>query len=636
LKTLVGNENHYENYLFDQQFSHPGWSGMVSFIEDTPECLLDKRIISLKDFIIVELLLELDSIDKRRGEYWKPLAMTIKEPISPLFEKLIYNELFDVYSIWQEAYEWSFYDEVLKGIQLSQWSKTDEKTTSFQAAFCIDDRECSLRRYVEKNDTDCKTYSTAGFFNMAFYFQPEQANFSTKLCPAPQFPPHLIKESEASKRHDKDVHFNKNTHGFFGGMIYAPTMGFWSALKLARSILYPSKTEALISSFTHMDRKGKLSIEAEDNPKKIDDLQIGFTVDEMADKLEILFKGIGLVKDFAPLVYWIGHGASSVNNTHYAGYDCGACSGRAGSVNARVAAYIANKKEVRDKLKERGIEIPETTQFVGGLHDTTRDEIEFYDEHILTEENLKQHQKNDEIFKHSLSENAKERSRRFFLIDSKKDAKKIHKEVKLRSLSLFEPRPEWNHATNTICLIGKRENNKHLFLDRRSFLNSYDYSIDLDGTILLGILNAVVPVCGGINLEYYFSRIDNYRLGAGSKLPHNVMGLIGVANGMDGDLRTGLPKQMINIHDPLRLLVTIEHFPDEVLRIIKINPSTYEWFNNEWIHLIAIHPENKSLYVFKDGGFTSYHPITKRIIQAKNLEQIFENEEKNLPVYQFN
>jgi uncharacterized protein YbcC (UPF0753/DUF2309 family) len=175
-----------------------------------------------------------------------------------------------------------------------------------------------------------------------------------------------------------------------------------------------------------------------------------------------------------------------------------------------------------------------------------------------------------------------------------------------------------------------------LFLDRRAFLNSYDYSIDADGAILLGILNAVAPVCGGINLEYYFSRIDNYRLGAGTKLPHNVMGLIGVANGMDGDLRTGLPKQMINIHDPLRLLVTVEHFPEVVLKTILVNPSTYEWFKNEWIHLVVIHPENKTLFVFKDGKFTPYTPLTKEIKVIEDLEKLFENEEGNLPVYQLN
>src|SRR5690606_14657194 len=129
-------------------------------------------------------------------------------------------------------------------------------------------------------------------------------------------------------------------------------------------------------------------------------------------------------------------------------------------------------------LNKRGIEIPEETQFVGGLHDTTRDEVEFYDEGFLTEKNQNYHAENIIVFNKSLSENAKERSRRFLLTDSQGEAEQIHKKVKLRSLSLFEPRPEWNHATNALCIIGKRENNRHLFLDRRSFLNSYDYSID--------------------------------------------------------------------------------------------------------------------------------------------------------------
>ncbi|WKZ74332.1 MAG: DUF2309 domain-containing protein [Vicingaceae bacterium] len=633
LKMVVGKEEFFEYYLFDQQFAHPGWSGMAAVLNDNEYLLLDKRNITLKDFITIELLLEIDVLDNKFGETWKPLALSVEEENLNLFSKIEYDELYDILSIWQEAYEWSFFDFVLKGLQLKQ--AIQKFNASFQAVFCIDDRECSFRRYLEKNDSHCETFSTAGFFNVAFYFQPEHGKFYTKLCPAPQFPSYLIKEYEASKRHSKDIHFNKSTHGFLGGFIFSPTMGFWSMFKLAKSILFPTQTEALISSFKHMDRNGKLSIEANALWKE-NNLQLGFTKEEMADKVEGLLKGIGLVNDFAPLIYIIGHGASSVNNTHYAGYDCGACCGRAGSVNARVAAFMANHKEVRDLLKLRGIEIPTSTQFIGGLHDTTRDEIEFYDEEELNEENKNLHSKNKITFEKSLSENAKERARRFLLIKNKTNTKKVHEEVKLRSLSLFEPRPEWNHATNSLCIIGKRENCKHLFLDRRAFLNSYDYRIDKDGMILLGILNAVAPVCGGINLEYYFSRVDNYRLGAGTKLPHNVMGLLGVANGMDGDLRTGLPKQMINIHDPLRLLITVEHFPQEVLRIIKMNPATYEWFKNEWIFLVVIHPDNRSLFVFKNEEFEPYLPLAAEIKKAENIQKTVEGSSENLPVYLIN
>ena len=53
----------------------------------------------------------------------------------------------------------------------------------------------------------------------------------------------------------------------------------------------------------------------------------------------------------------------------------------------------------------------------------------------------------------------------------------------------------------------------------------------------------------GINLEYFFSSVDNEVYGCGTKLPHNVTGLLGVMNGHQGDLRTGLPLQMVELHD---------------------------------------------------------------------------------------
>jgi uncharacterized protein YbcC (UPF0753/DUF2309 family) len=43
LDILVGKEEFYEQYLFDQQFSHQGWSGIVSAVEDQPQSLLDQK-----------------------------------------------------------------------------------------------------------------------------------------------------------------------------------------------------------------------------------------------------------------------------------------------------------------------------------------------------------------------------------------------------------------------------------------------------------------------------------------------------------------------------------------------------------------------------------------------------------------
>jgi uncharacterized protein len=136
-------------------------------------------------------------------------------------------------------------------------------------------------------------------------------------------------------------------------------------------------------------------------------------------------------------------------------------------------------------------------------------------------------------------------------------------------------------------------------------------------------------------------------MGAGTKLPHNVMGLFGVANSSDGDLRPGLPWQMIEVHDPVRLLVIVEHQPDIVLKAIQSSPEVFEWYKNEWVHIVALHPEEKQFYYFRKGAFEKYEPITPaaEIKTIRNMEAFFEGAKKmetnriadateeNLPVY---
>ena len=380
LKILVGgDESLYEHYLFDQQFAHQGWSGMVSTVEDHPQTLLDKREISIYDLIVFELLLEIDALDSHFGVDWIPLDRTIMQRPTELFGDVAETELHQIWYIWQEAYEWSYYDQVLAGLITPRNQKKEILEKSFQAMFCIDDRECSFRRYLEKFDPTSETFGTPGFFGVEFFYQPENGKFYTKLCPAPVTPKYLIKEDDARKRKEIDVHFSKHAHSFYGGWLISQTLGFWSAFRLFLNIFRPTMSPATASSFRHMDKFSRLTIENKNEEHKENGLQVGFSVEEMANRVEGLLKSIGLIKNFAPIVYIIGHGASSVNNPHFAAYDCGACSGRAGSVNSRVVCHMANHSAVREILKTRGIEIPTTTQFVGGLHDTTRDEVIFFD-----------------------------------------------------------------------------------------------------------------------------------------------------------------------------------------------------------------------------------------------------------------
>ena len=633
LKILVGDPALYEQYVFDQQFGHPGWSGLVATIEEQPHTLLDARRITLHDLVAIELLLEIDTLGQKFGTTWRPVSETLKERPPGLFENFNHSTQDDIKATWQEAYEWSYYDEVLAGLQTERPKRSLERSNKFMAFFCIDDREISLRQHIEEIEKKCQTFSTPGHFAIDAFYEPQNGKFHTKICPVPVEPKHLICEEAPSPSQKKELHLNRRAHHLLTGWIISQTVGFWSAFKLFLNVFKPSASPASASAFRHMDPQARLEYENKNPEDRKHGLQRGYTIPEMADRVEAVLKSTGLVENFAPLIYMIGHGASSTNNTHFAAYDCGACSGRPGSVNGRVFSAMANHPEVRKILADRGTSIPSTTCFVGGLHDTTVDEIRFYDIGLLSVDQLQGHMANVKTFNEALLRNAKERSRRFNLVNTARDKAVVYKKVGQRAMTLFEPRPEYNHATNSLCIVARRDLTHNLFLDRRAFLNSFDYRVDPDGKYLPGILNAATPVCGGINLEYYFSRTDNHKLGAGSKLSHNVMGLIGVANGTEGDLRPGLPLQMIEIHDPLRLLIVVEHLPDVVLTTIQKNPATYEWFIHEWVNLVVVHPETKECYRFKDGSFTLYVPLKKHIPVVTNCEKLFETSCENLPVF---
>jgi uncharacterized protein YbcC (UPF0753/DUF2309 family) len=635
LEILVGKgkEEYYEQYIYDQQFGHRGWSGIVSAVEDKPESLLYPKKISLEDMIILELLLEIDALASHLGDEWKPLGKSIIQSPLDIFADGLSTEQQEVIKIWQDAFEWSYYDTVLSGLtQTLPTNSSTEKTStkSFQSIFCIDEREYSLRTYVERLDSHSETFGAPGFFGVEFYFEPANAKFYDKLCPAPVTPKYLIKEipKDDSHVHEKEIMYSKQSHKLVRGFFFSYLLGIPALGKLIANLINPAMSPAIADAFAHMDPNAGLTIVHTGEHDQEKGLQIGFTVEEMTDRVEKMLRCIGLTKNFSQLVYVMGHGSSSANNPHHGAHDCGACSGRPGLVNARVFAYMANYRPVRELLEERGLSIPETTQFLGGMHDTAADEVKFYDEDNLTAKNGRLHNKNKQLFEDALDLDAKERSRRFMSIDTKRHIKKIRNDIKKRSVSYYEPRPELGHGTNALCIVGRRNLTKDLFLDRRAFLNSYDYTSDPEGKLLLNVLTPLGVVCGGINLEYFFSRMDNYKLGAGTKLPHNVMGLVGVANSSDGDLRSGLPLQMIEVHDPVRLLMIVEHYPDVVKKVIQSNPALYEWFANEWIHLVALHPKEKVLYVLKEGEFVPYTPLTKELPTVHDLSHMFETTPK--------
>ncbi len=642
LQLLVHDESLYAQYLLEMLLAHPGWSGMVRVIEENPRTLLSARDISLKEMIAVELLLELAFVLKKRGQHFRSVAQTVEtQHIALLKTDLLKPTVPLALRVWHEAMEWTLHQELLIGIKAnSEQVRTEKPVAQAQALFCLDDRECSLRRYLEEVNPNIETFGAAGFFGIDFLYQGMEDAYPVAQCPNIIQPKHLIKESA---EHSHSAHKTKKTkftqihftpHSMFRGWLYTQTLGLGYAVKMAWNVFKPVTKLPNIKLLSEVESHTQLHLLRESDEPNEEGYLLGFSVAEMADRIGGLLKNIGLTQNFAPLVVIVAHGSSSVNNPHFAAYDCGACAGKPGAPNARAFAWMANHPQVRAILWERGIEIPKTTHFVPALHNTSRDEIRYFDQQPHDAHSAALHTFQQDMHK-ALQRNARERCRWFELAPKSLTNEQAHQHVIERASSIFEPRPEYNHSNNLYCIVGRRQLTRGLFLDRRAFLHSYNPNTDPHGDIMGRILTAVIPVCGGINLEYLFSRLDNSVYGAGTKLPHNVIGLIGVANGVEGDLRTGLPSQMIEVHEPARLLIVVEQNCDIMDKTLSKIGALKEWLDNEWVRLIANPPEKTDFYLYTAQGWQAVELAADiKVPTATRSEEIIVGKTQTIPVHQ--
>jgi len=139
-------------------------------------------------------------------------------------------------------------------------------------------------------------------------------------------------------------------------------------------------------------------------------------------------------------------------------------------------------------------------------------------------------------------------------------------------------------------------------------------------------------VGAGINLEYYFSTVSNERYGSGSKITHNIAGLMGVMDGASSDLRTGLPSQMIEIHEAMRLLVVVEHSPDVLGAIYARQPVLQELIGNGWLQLAAKDPDSPAISRFVPGsGWVEWQGAATTLPMVKTSAEWMRGRRDNLP-----
>jgi uncharacterized protein YbcC (UPF0753/DUF2309 family) len=676
----VAPEDH-EVFLEETILALRGWAGMLAQVEVRPDRVVHPVPGgSLFDFLAVRLVLDrfalahvaretmddhgsLSGLRDRCRRRIPPVAspgveqraflvfqLAQLEGLSPdvlyrldkydwrtLVEEIERFDSFKRRRIFHLAYERRFYTQAVDAIVLHQKDRPGVPSRPrFQAIFCIDDREESFRRHIEEIEPRAVTYSTAGFFSVPMYYRGVMDAHFVPLCPAVVRPRHWVVE-RVVESHEEDHRAGVKrrralglaTHGFHVGSrsltlgaLLAGALGVLATVPLVARTLFPRFTSRLgrrFHGFVHSTPRTRLRLERTEEPPGEEEGHLGFRVREMTEIAERVLREIGLTSGFSRLVLVLGHGSSSLNNPHASAYDCGACGGAQGGANARALAQMLNDPRVREGLVGRGLVIPPDCRFVGGLHNTSAESLTWYDLDLIPGADAEEFEAVRQIMEIACDRNAHERARRFLSAPLGLSLAAARQHVETRGEDLAQVRAELGHATNALCVVGRRERTRGLFLDRRAFLCSYDPTQDDDEqTILTRVLAAVFPVCCGINLEYYFSYMDNNGWGSGTKLPHNVAGLLGVMDGSLSDLRTGLPWQMVEIHEPVRLLMVVETSPEAMLQVMERHPEIGRLCRNRWVRIAVLDPGSEEFSVFQAGAFRRYEPQASAIPRASS------------------
>jgi hypothetical protein len=610
-------------YCLETLFALKGWSGMITRLEAEPALApVEAPRATLKEWLAV-MLISTHALDAWSLEKYRLTRAGLRTHPAYAPETANLGRL----HLWQEAYERSFAGEFLQHVERGMRPASEEPPrppARFQALLCMDDREESFRRALETKECGVETWGSVGFFGIDMRFQAVGASRPTRQCPPVVEPSRTIFEEPVAEASDGQLERVRRAgraeglaklSGFyhsrtlFRGFFVSLALGLLSFLPLVMKVLMPSRVTRLRRAVQKRAFPHPRTRIALDGPG-------GYSLDEQATIVETMLRAAGLTRDFAPLVAVVAHGATSTNNPFRQAYGCGACSGNPGVPNSRGFAQMANRAEVRERLAARGLVLPDHTLFVPCYHDTAIDTIEVLERGHLPADRLEELEELEARMVRACRMNALERCHRFAQAPRHgEEAAAQH--VLDRGHDLAQPRPEYGHNRVAACIVGRRSLTERTFLDRRAFLVSYDPTRERGaGVDLRTAVLGTVPVAVNIAMDYYFSRVDSEGFGSGSKLPLNVVSLLGIITGSKSDLRIGLARQMVELHEPMRIFVLIEANKQELVELIETNPRMRRMVRGGWMRLGWIDPSSRAISLWNGDGFTPWRELWTEFREA--------------------
>ncbi|GLI94747.1 UPF0753 protein [Methylocystis echinoides] len=507
--------------------------------------------------------------------------------------------------ILHEAYEIAFQKRLyarLSSHALRQPQQGADSRPAVQAAFCIDVRSEIFRRALETVSPETETVGFAGFFGFPIEYVPIGHKRGGAQCPVLLRPAFTICEAvedapPAEETRILDVRLLRRRAAkawkafklsAVSSFAYVETVGLSYAFKILSDSLGVTRP-APDPNLDGLDPDVIARIGPRLDPRMVGDRITGLSAEQRLVMAEAVLKAMSMTRVSARLVLLAGHGATTVNNPHASGLDCGACGGHTGEANARVAAAVLNDPGVRLGLSGKGVVILQDTWFLAALHDTTTDDVKIFDERAAPDS----HQAEIATLKQHLSAAAElARLERATLLGVERGPE-TQRKVASRSRDWSQVRPEWGLAGNAAFIAAPRARTAGLDLGGRAFLHSYDYEMDEGEKVLELIMTAPMVVASWINLQYFGSTTNNRVFGSGNKTLHNVVGQIGVLEGNGGDLRTGLPMQSVHdgkrfVHEPLRLNVMIDAPEAAMERVLEKHANVRALVENDWVRLHAL------------------------------------------------
>lgn len=442
---------------------------------------------------------------------------------------------------------------------------------ALQAVFCIDTRSEVMRRALEAQSAAIQTKGFAGFFGLPIAYAV--GSYQRPQLPGLLAPQLEVREADSGQlaQAKQSAQWQQFAKSSTGGFSLVESTGMLYLGGLVKNTLGLGKDKPT--------EYGPLTVSSQGQ---------ALSVAEQAEMAAGVLASMGFTNEFAETVLLLGHGSQCQNNPHEAGLDCGACGGQTGEVNVRLLCQILNDAQVRAELTKQGVQLPDSTTFVPGLHNTTTDEVMVLGEQVT-----------DQV-ESWLAAATKAASSERALLSKNNDAKQSAAQ-KARDWS--QTRPEWGLANNACFIVADRARSKHLNFAGRSFLHDYNWHNDKEFGLLTAILTAPMLVTNWINMQYNASVTDPEKYGAGNKTLHNVVGgNIGVFEGNGGDLRIGLPLQSVHdghkfMHTPTRLNVYVAA-PKQAIRDIIDAHDNVRWLvDNDWLYL----------HQLRDDGICRYH-----------------------------